>query len=532
MLLHTIIFLTGGAILALELLASRIMTPYFGVSLYIWTGILSITLVSLALGYWLGGRVAGRITDRNAARLLNLYAALPAVAALAIAAACLAYPKAFAALAGWSLVAGAFVACLVLLFAPLVATSAMNPLLVAIVLREARNQGGDGGAGRVFFVSTLGSVAGVIVTAFVLIPHTSNFSATLIVAVTLALLSLACAFLAPVTARAAIAATALLAAVVPAVLIWQADAYTGRLGPVSYAGASWRVEETASSLFGTVKILRTNPDPATGRFARMYFHDGLTQNTVDSANRSMSFYTYALEALARSYRPDMQTALALGVGAGMVPGRLSRIGTAVDAVDIDATALHFARKLFGVDPAKVNLIQADARAFVHACPRRYDVAIVDLFHGDGTPDYLVTREFFRELRACLGENGIAVFNTFADLTDKVSYAHFLVTLQSELPHIVLYRPHYPGAIHVNSFVVAGAKPLAAPHKITMEEVPARHNADLWDMLARPTPITAELLQGGKRITDAHNAGALDLAAMQATYRRTVVEHIPPALLVN
>ena len=46
MMLKSIVFVTGGAILALELLASRIMTPYFGVSLYIWTGILSITLVA------------------------------------------------------------------------------------------------------------------------------------------------------------------------------------------------------------------------------------------------------------------------------------------------------------------------------------------------------------------------------------------------------------------------------------------------------------------------------------------------------
>ena len=57
MLLYAIIFVSGSAVLALELLASRIMTPYFGVSLYIWTGILSITLVALALGYWLGGRL-------------------------------------------------------------------------------------------------------------------------------------------------------------------------------------------------------------------------------------------------------------------------------------------------------------------------------------------------------------------------------------------------------------------------------------------------------------------------------------------
>src|SRR5918999_1399501 len=76
MLLYAIIFVSGAAILALELLASRIMTPYFGVSLYIWTGILSITLVSLALGYWLGGKLAASRTSgpKGAPHLLQLYA--------------------------------------------------------------------------------------------------------------------------------------------------------------------------------------------------------------------------------------------------------------------------------------------------------------------------------------------------------------------------------------------------------------------------------------------------------------------------
>ena len=57
-MLYTLLFLSGAAVLALELLASRIMTPYFGVSLYIWTGILSITLVALALVDRAGGRRA------------------------------------------------------------------------------------------------------------------------------------------------------------------------------------------------------------------------------------------------------------------------------------------------------------------------------------------------------------------------------------------------------------------------------------------------------------------------------------------
>jgi hypothetical protein len=79
-MLYTVIFISGGAILALELLASRIMTPYFGVSLYIWTGILAITLVSLALGYWAGGRFAGAAKTPPVDRLTQLYAMMPAVA--------------------------------------------------------------------------------------------------------------------------------------------------------------------------------------------------------------------------------------------------------------------------------------------------------------------------------------------------------------------------------------------------------------------------------------------------------------------
>jgi len=533
-LLYAIIFITGGAILALELLASRIMTPYFGVSLYIWTGILSITLVSLALGYWAGGRYAGGPRARPAPRLLQIYALMPAVAALAIIVACLAYPFLFSPLSAWSLVLGAFAACLILLFLPLVATSAMNPLLVAILLQRAGKQAGDAGAGKVFFVSTLGSVAGVLITAFGLIPYVSNYAATLVVALLLALLSLAVALAppAPLAASRTVVATALVAALASVALLWQADAYTGRMGPVAYGGTTWRVEASQGSLFGTVKILKSEPDRDTGRFRRIYFQDGLVQNTVESGGKSLSFYTYALEALASAYRPEMRTALVLGLGAGIVPMRLAARGAQVDAVEIDPLSPRVAQRFFNFDPARVRVHQADARAFVHHCPQRYDVVVLDLFHGDGTPDYLVTREFFRDLKHCLTERGVAVFNTFADLERPLSYAHLLATLRAELPHIVLYRPDWKGAMHINSFIVASAGALAAPVKVTFDDVPERHNDDLWAMLARPLPLDDKLLAGGVVVTDARNAAALDAATTQLVYRRAVVEALPKEFLLN
>ena len=528
MLLQTVIFISGGAILALELLASRIMTPYFGVSLYIWTGILSITLVALSAGYWTGGKLANS-RKLSAASLLELYGVMPALASLFIVAACLIYPFAFAALAKWSLVGGSFAACLILLAAPLIAASAMNPLLVAI----SRRSDGDGGSGHVFFVSTIGSVAGVLVTAFGLIPYVSNYDAVLIVAAVLAALGLAMAAFPSKTLkrRAVIAGVSGLGLAASVLLLWQADAYTGRAGAISYHGSPWRIEASFRSLFGTVKILKQEPD-ANGDYKRVYFQDGLTQNGIESSGRSSSFYTYALEALAVAYRPDARHALALGLGAGMTPARLAARGVNTEIVEIDPASLQAARRFFALDEKKTPVHQTDARTFVRACPRAYDVVVVDLFHGDGTPDYLITREFFRDLRRCLGAGGVAVFNTFADLQNPVSYAHLLVTLRTELPHLAIYRPSTAGATHTNSFIVASASALRAPARVTLDYVPPQHESALWDMLAAPMPLTATLFDGGKTITDAHNRATLDLAHAQRVYRHSVIGFTPPEFLLN
>lgn len=534
-MLQTIIFVTGGAILALELLSSRILTPYFGVSLYIWSGILSITLVSLAAGYWYGGRLAARKSNQAPDRLAYLYARMPAIAALAIVAACLAYPYLFHPLARFDLVTGAFAACIVILFVPLFVTSAMNPLLVAITLRQsaAHAELADAGAGRVFFISTLGSVAGVIVTAFGLIQYLSNFGAALVIAAVLAALPLVLLARSPVriARRRPLTITAGVALAAAVGLLIAEHAYTDRLWPAAWGGAQWNVERVYRSSFGTVKVLKSGPREGQP-FTRIYFQDGLVQNIVGAGNQSLSLYTYALEALSFSYRPDLRKALVLGVGAGMVPMRLAGRGVEVTTVDIDGASLRAAHDIFGFDPQKVRAVQADARTYLRSCDGGYDVIVVDLFHGDGVPDYLVTRDFFRDLKRCLGGDGIAVFNTFADLDHPRAYAHFLTTLKSELPFVALYRPDYGIAMHINSFVVARATALPGPAGDDLNHVPARHLQTLAQMLRNPVPIDQQVLGEGRVITDASNPVANDFAATQLINRRYVVEALPAAFFMN
>jgi hypothetical protein len=105
-------------------------------------------------------------------------------------------------------------------------------------------------------------------------------------------------------------------------------------------------------------------------------------------------------------------------------------------------------------------------------------------------------------------------------------------LKSELPHLALYRPGAPGSTHVNSFVVASREPLAAPAKVTFDYVPASHEETLWRMLAAPLPLETRYFAGGRVVTDAANVGAHDFARVQLEYRRSVIESVPPPMLMN
>jgi predicted membrane-bound spermidine synthase len=216
----------------------------------------------------------------------------------------------------------------------------------------------------------------------------------------------------------------------------------------------------------------------------------------------------------------------------MVPMRFAGLGAAVEVVEIDPASLTAAHRFFGFDGSRIKVHLADARTHLKGCERRYDVVVVDLFHGDGTPDYLLTRDFFRDLKRCLGPGGIAVFNTFADLQQPAVYAHLLATLRTELNHIVLYRPDWPGLAHINSFIVAAAAALPEPRPVTLEYVPPQFTNALDAMMMRPLALSRGLLDHGEIVTDARNRAAHDIAQNQLSYRRGVVEALPAAFLVN
>jgi spermidine synthase len=517
-----LIFLTGAATLALEVLASRILTPYFGVSLYIWSGILAVTLAFLAMGYAYGGKLSRRLSGSE---LETRYLGAPVLAAFAVFAAALVYPVVMPMLARLDLIGGSFIGAALLLGFPLVVLSAMNPLLVGLA-RKAKGEAGDVGAGRVFFVSTVGSVVGVLFTAFVFIPHLSNYRAVLLVGLVLALAAGIVALQASAEIKARWLRWGGAACVALVALLGLKDSYLAWATPNPAGDVIFEIDQEYTSMFGNIKAVSVRRANSTEDQQKMFVQDGLLQNRTTDDDFSLSSYTYVLEALAHAYQPDMKDVLVLGLGAGIVPREFKRDGLAVAVVEINADSLTAARRHFGFDPAGIDIHLEDARTFIRGCRGGFDTVVMDLFLGDNTPDYLLTREFFADVKRCLRPQGVVVMNAFLDEDDDTPNQRLLATIMTAFPRVFRY-----GFPQGNSFIVgtAGQAALASPvgRRVAIQLAPI-----VGPLLSSGREIRPEYYVGFEPVSDDHNIFGVLFANAQMKLRRALAGQLPPRLLVN
>ncbi len=524
---EVLIFLTGAVTLALEVLASRIMTPYFGVSLYIWAGILSITLIFLALGYRWGGRLS-RSRDRDALRLILLSSPLCAAAAIVLATAF--YPLIFPRLTTLNLIAASFLGGTILLALPLVILSAMNPLLIALA-RDA-SPGGDGGAGRVFFISTVGSVAGVLLTAFLLIPHLTNFRALLWLSLGLALVVGGLAWLdrevAPGRKRLLLCGC-LLVLICGGGLLAAQPSYFRLLAGRSDIGKDFKVLAEYTSVFGNIKVVRLQPEVAGRKPALVYLQDGIIQNIVTSDGVVLD-HTEFMTRLADAYAPEARKALVLGMAAGMIPRYLKHQGRQVTAVEINPDSLQAATEFFGFDPRGIEVHLEDARTFVRRHPNSYDLVITDLFQGDGTPDYLLSVEFFREVQACLRPGGVVIINTYFDPHNEPADDAVLATVCAVFPQVLELRSPSSEGLVSNACMVAANVPLDPEVALSLAASGPMPPKD-YQTLKAVRLVTREMLKDPSPVSDDHNIFSILFSSSQLRYR-SQFNQLPPNLLVN
>jgi hypothetical protein len=162
-LVYLIVFWSGYFVMALELLGGRALSPYFGSGIYVWGAIITLFMLSLSIGYLLGGAWSSHSPTASRLSLLLLISALAA-------APCVLYSN---EILEWVFSSvqdpryGALAASVALFFFPITIAGTISPYAIRLLV-EALGETGKV-AGKIFFVSTLGSTLGTLLTSFYLV---------------------------------------------------------------------------------------------------------------------------------------------------------------------------------------------------------------------------------------------------------------------------------------------------------------------------------------------------------------------------
>ncbi|HUR85356.1 MAG TPA: fused MFS/spermidine synthase, partial [Solirubrobacteraceae bacterium] len=385
-------FVVGTSLLGAEIAAARRLAPDVGASTIVWANTIGIVLVALSIGYWYGGRLADRNPSRNGLYrivLLSglLLAAVPFVADPFLGVAVKALD---------SISAGAFVGSLlgvtVLVATPVLVSGAVAPYALRLAVGDVAQAGTV--SGRLYAISTVGSLLGTFTAALLFIPLIGTRRTFVLFGLLLVMVAVW-----------GMARGRLLA--LPAALAFLLVLPLGTVKGETEAGA--RVIHEADTEYQYARVVQDAEGTRT-----LELNEG---QAVHSLRRPGSYLTnnYWDEALvlpfaARDRAPGRMAIL--GNAGGTVARAYGHFfpHTVVDAVEIDGELTDIGRRYFDLGGPRLRTHTADARPYLRRTNERYDVIVVDAYRQPYIPFYLATKEFFALARDRLRPGGIVVIN--------------------------------------------------------------------------------------------------------------------------
>lgn len=448
------VFLSGAVLLGVEIAASRVLAPTFGSSLYVWGSLIGIVLTGLAVGYWVGGTVADRLPSPY------LLVSVLALGAALVALVPVLDETVLSWIVSWDpgprldpLLAAA------ILFGPLsVVLASASPIAVRLAASSLERLGRT--AGRLFSISTAGSIFGTFVTAFWLVPDFGTEqvlaagAATLVAAALVVALTVRLVPAAVVLAGALVGAVALTLSLAPeqqgeirgvAAQNWsplyrqRVERTPGPLDPASIGrlGEQFTIRAARDTRYHRVVVA----DDADSRYLRF---DSSFQSGMWLADpyRTRFRYTDYLD-LGLVHRPAARDVLFIGLGGGSAPKRMWRDfpRLRLTVVELDPDVVGAAYRWFALprDP-RLAVEVDDGRRFVAGHDKRWDVIVIDAFYADSIPFHLATHEFLQLVRERLTPGGVVVVNLIGSLTGNESrlLRSLTKTYRSSFPTVLLY----------------------------------------------------------------------------------------------
>lgn len=439
-------FLEGISVLIVEIAGARALAPFYGTSLRVWTAQITATLLFLALGYWTGGWLSRKPGNRSlpmvffSAGIWLVLFPLLRVSVLETTARTL------------GIAGGSFLSAMILFGLPLLSLGAVSPLLIERLGKLGTGAGSA--AGTLFFTNTVGGLVGGWLTALWLIPH---FPLRLVLSGTGILLVVIGAF----WGVALRGVRPLLAGGIPLAAVALMVATPGPPQTFSVHGSRAEILHAQGSNLGLIQVMDM-PEAGT----RSLLLDGAIQGGEMHGVSAYPFTEYQ-NYLSYKYHPKANSALLLGLGAGILAKQLVRRGVDVTAVELEADIGDLARTYFGL-PEDVQLVVEDARTYLNRPGRKnFDLVFLDVYSGESIPWYLTTREAMLLMKEVMNPGGRLIVNA---MTWASGSSPDLERLESVLldgfdEALVFLGPGAAGEEGrevTNAVLVAGSKLVATP----------------------------------------------------------------------
>jgi spermidine synthase len=440
--LYLTVFVAGMATLSVEFTISRMLQTVFGTSNIVWANVIGLVLLFLTLGYFLGGRLADRHPRPTPFYWLVTVAGFCCVFFLLLTSVVLRQAASALAVVNVGAVLSSLIVVFLSLAVPITLLGCISPYAIRLGVRDVGEAGRI--SGRIYAVSTWGSILGTYLPVLIVIPQAGTRAAAVLFGVALLIVGLFGLW----RARQRLPYVALLVPIilVPFIAVWTQG------GIKAYPD---QIHEQESAYNYVQVVRRDNCNYLLlneGQAYHSFYCDGgrIPRISVWSIMLAAPFFNSPSNQLA------LENMAVIGLAAGTIPKQFTEVfgPVPIDGIELDPAIVDAGRAYFDLNESNINVIIGDGRYQLNQLKTRYDLITLDAYKVPYIPWHLTTREFFAEVEAHLTESGVLAINVGRGPTDRRLVEAITSTLLTVFSSV--HTIDVPGSL--NTILVATVKP--------------------------------------------------------------------------
>lgn len=440
--LEIIVFLSGAIGMGLELIAARVLSPYVGSSNVVWTSIIGIILVSMSLGYWLGGKKADKEASGNVLSRLLLGSALftsiiPLLETIVV--------REFAGIVS-NLIVAAILCAIIVFSIPSFILAMISPFAVKMKSMQETEIGSL--SGRISSLSTIGSITGTFLMGFVLIPNIGVTNINIGITILLVVMSI----LARDDINKKYILSTISLVVVMIILMF--------IGKWVFKLANPEILVDTDSQYSRIWVKQVNTAKTT--YKTLQVDTGL-ESYIDTETGEMGAMYLRYYDLFEYLNKDAKSTLMIGGAAYTYPIHYLQKyqDKTIDVVEIDEKMTQIAEEQFGLNAKdeRLKIYTQDGRSYLNYSENKYDTILIDAFKGLNAPFELTTYEALVHAKNMLNDNGIVLTNIISSLegedTDFIEYEY--ATYKAVFDDVKLFQVQDRDYTESQNLILVGIK---------------------------------------------------------------------------